>query len=343
MSVRLAGLLVLLGVTVAACGAQATPPASVATAAPSASVPATRPAEATATATSTLPAPTPTAPVSTPAAGAGATGQAGVAPRDVPRVQALPRAAGDRTRLVVLDPGHAEDEVGAAANGVVEKHSNLDMAMRVEALLQQQGVRAVLTRRADERAYAPGTVVTGNSATRRDLQARIDLANDLNADFFVSLHSNGATSTAERGVEVYWDSGRPFADLNQQLATSIQAAVIGEMAAAGVPVTDRGAKDDACLRFFRGRCFPLFVLGPGRSTTGEEIIQRGGTPAELGLAPGQSTVTSRATQMPGALVELLFVSSPEDAALLRSDDARNAMARGVVRGIIEQLNRTAPR
>jgi N-acetylmuramoyl-L-alanine amidase len=40
---------------------------------------------------------------------------------------------------------------------------------------------------------------------------------------------------------------------------------------------------------------------------------------------------------------LLFISSPEDAALLRSEDARNAMARGVVRGIIEQLNRTLPR
>lgn len=339
MRVRLVLLLVLLSTALAACGPRAAIEVARATATPTAvATPAPTP-EATSTAT-----PTPTAtPASTPAAGAGALGQVGVAPRDALRIQALPRTLGDRTRLVVVDPGHAEDEVGAAANGVVEKHSNLDMALRVEALLQQQGVRAVLTRRADERAYAPGTVIQGNSATRRDLQARIDLANDLNADFFVSLHSNGAASTAERGVEVYWDSGRPFAALNQQLATSIQAAVIGEMAAAGMPVFDRGAKDDACLRFFRGRCFPLFVLGPGRSTTGEEIIQRGGSPAELGLAPGQTSVTSRATQMPGALVELLFISSPEDAALLRSEDARNAMARGVARGIIEQLNRTPPR
>ncbi|MFA7296319.1 MAG: N-acetylmuramoyl-L-alanine amidase [Dehalococcoidia bacterium] len=339
MSVRLLGLLLLLGAVLAACGPQAASEVARATTSPSpATATAARTPEATATVT-----PAPATPTSTPAAGAGGIGQVGAAPRDVLRIQALPRALGDRTRLVVVDPGHAEDEVGAAANGVVEKHSNLDMAMRVEALLQQQGVRVVLTRRADERTYAPGTVIQGNSATRRDLQARIDLANDLNADFFVSLHSNGAASTAERGVEVYWDSGRPFAALNQQLATSIQAAVVGEMAAAGMPVTDRGAKDDACLRFFRGRCFPLFVLGPGRSTTGEEIIQRGGSPAELGLAPGQTSVTSRATQMPGALVELLFISSPEDAALLRSEDARDAMARGVARGIIEQLNRTPPR
>ena len=42
-----------------------------------------------------------------------------------------------------------------------------------------------------------------------------------------------------------------FDDLMEYMDGS--AAVIGEMAAAGVPVTDRGAKDDACLRFFRGR------------------------------------------------------------------------------------------
>ena len=334
MPVRLRVLLALLGAALAACGPQTAPALST-------NLAATPTPAASATATLATAEPTPSAtPASTPAAGAGAIGQAGVAPRDTLRIQALPRAAGDRTRLVVVDPGHAEDEVGAAANGVVEKHSNLDMALRVEALLQQQGVRAVLTRRADERAYAPGTVIQGNSATRRDLQARIDLANDLNADLFVSLHSNGSASTAERGVEVYWDSGRPFADQNRALATSIQASVIGEMAAAGMPVTDRGAKDDACLRFFRGRCFPLFVLGPPRSTTGEEIIQRGGTPAELGLAPGQTVVSSRATQMPGVLVELLFISSPEDAALLRDEHARDAMARGVARGIIDHLNRS---
>ena len=269
---------------------------------------------------------------------AATSGEVRVAPKDQPRVLALPRAAGDRARLVVIDPGHAQDEVGAAANGVVEKHSNLDFALRVEALLQQQGVRVVLTRRADERAYADGTVIQGNSATRRDLQARVDLANDLGADAFVSIHSNGAASAAERGVETYWDSGRPFADQNRRLATTIQSAVVGEMAAAGTPVVDRGTKDDACLRMFQGRCFPLFVLGPPRNTTGAEIIQRGGTPSELGMAPGQTAVSTRATSMPGVLVELLFISSPADAALLRDEGARDAMARGIARGILEYLN-----
>lgn len=335
-------LLVLLAVTAMAAlgcaGSEARPTsASIAVAAPQAAPAEVLASTPTSTPMSTPPIPTATVPTVV------TSGEVRVAPKDQPRVFALPRPVGDRTRLVVIDPGHAQDEVGAAANGVVEKHSNLDFALRVEALLQQQGVRAVLTRRADERAYADGTVIQGNSTTRRDLQARVDLANDLSADAFVSIHSNGAASTSERGVETYWDSGRPFADSNLRLATAIQSAVVGEMAVAGTPVVDRGTKDDACLRMFRGRCFPLFVLGPPRNTTGAEIIQRDATPGELGMAPGQTAVSTRATSMPGVLVELLFISSPADAALLRDEAARDAMARGIARGILEYLNGTAPR
>jgi N-acetylmuramoyl-L-alanine amidase len=236
-----------------------------------------------------------------------------------------------------LDPGHAADEVGAAANGVVEKHSNLEMAVRVEALLAQHGVRVLLTRRTDERAFT-GAPIAGYSATRRDLQARIDLANESGADVFVSLHSNGSGSTADRGIETYYNSQRPFAGLNYQLASLLQSTVVSEMRAAGYAVTDRGVKDDSCLKAFQGRCFPLFVLGPGRTTSREEVIARGGTPEGVGMAPGQPSTTSRPTAMPGALLELLFISNPSDAALLSNSEARDTMARGVTRGIIDFLN-----
>jgi N-acetylmuramoyl-L-alanine amidase len=258
-----------------------------------------------------------------------------IAPRDATRIAPLPQSTGVRT--VALDPGHGADEVGAAANGVVEKHSNLDMALRIESLLVQHGVRVLLTRRSDERAFT-GPPVAGYSATRRDLQARIDVANESGADIFVSLHSNGASSTAERGVETYYNSQRPFAAQNRALAVTLQSAVVGEMRDAGFAVTDRGPKDDSCLKAFQGRCFPLFVLGPGRTTSREEVIARGGTPEGLGMAPGEPSTTSRPTAMPGALVEMLFVSNASDAALLRSDEARDALARGVTRGIIDFLN-----
>ena len=245
-----------------------------------------------------------------------------------------------RAPVVVLDPGHAVDESGAAAHGVVEKESNLDMAVRIAVLLRTRGVEAILTREADVRAAPPGeqpTRTDGYSGTRNDLQARIDIANAARADLFVSLHSNGAGDPSVRGYEVYYNAQRPFAAESQALARALLDGVTAALGAEGYPTAARGVIDDTCLKAFQGRCFPLFVLGPPRVTDRDEVYRRGGTPEALGFAPGQQTITSRATEMPGALVELLFISSPEDAALLRDEGARNAMARGVAYGILDHL------
>lgn len=265
---------------------------------------------------------------------------AGAAAEAAPAATATP--APRRSPVVVIDPGHAVDEVGAVAFGVVEKDSNLDMARRVGDLLRRQGVEAILTRTADVRAAAPGDQPTrslGYSGTRLDLQARIDLANAAQADALVSLHSNGAADPAVRGYEVYYNAQRPFAARSRTLATLLLDGVTAEMRAGGFPSMARGVIDDTCLKAFQGRCFPLFILGPPRVTDRDEVYRRGGTPEALGFAPGQDTISSRASAMPGALVELLFVSSPEDAALLRDEGARDAMARGVARGIMEFLSR----
>ena len=262
-----------------------------------------------------------------------------------PVVAAQPASSGDvvarmarRAPVVVLDAGHAVDEVGAVAYGVVEKDSNLDMAFRVAEVLRERGVEVVFTRQADARAAAPGdepTQALGYNGTRLDLQARLDVANAARADIFVSLHSNGAPDPGVRGHEVYYNAARPFAAESRALAGLLLDGVTAEMRAGGYPLMPRGVLDDACLKAFHGRCFPLFLLGPSRVTDRDEVYRRGGTPEGLGFAPGQQTITSRPSEMPGALVELLFISSPADAALLRDEGARNAMARGVARGIVE--------
>ncbi len=341
---RLSLLGLMCALLLGGCGAEASARAEVAAASTGIATPAAStamPVEVTATPT---PAPATATLMPPPAPQAAPVVQVVVlqAPKDPTTITPLSRTSGDRIRTVVIDPGHAEDEVGAAASGVVEKHSNLEMAFRVEALLAAQGVRVILTRRADERAYT-GQAISGFSATRRDLQARIDLANDSRADLFISIHSNGSLSGADRGVETYYNSQRPFSDQNRMLAATLQSSVVSEMADAGYPAVDRGHKADTCLRAFQGRCFPLFVLGPARVTTRDEVIQRGGSLDTLGFTTVQTATTSRATEMPGALVELLFVSSPEDAALLRGEDSRAALARGVARGILEFLRTTPPR
>lgn len=245
-----------------------------------------------------------------------------------------------RRRIVVVDPGHAVDEVGAAAYGIVEKESNLDFAVRVAALLRARDVEVILTRTADVRAASPGqppTQLHGWNGQRLDLQARVDIANAARADAFVSIHSNGSPDPGLRGHEAYYNSSRPFAAANRRLATLLVDGVTAELTAAGITPHSRGVIDDDCLKPFGGRCYPLFLLGPSRTTDRAEVFARGGTPEGLGFAPDQAALVSRPSEVPGALVELLFVSSPEDAALLRNEAARDAMARGVARGILNFL------
>ena len=258
------------------------------------------------------------------------------APLDLSRI-AIPPGNG---ALIVVDAGHGGDEIGAAANGIVEKESNLEMAQRVQRLLAQSGYRVLMTREDAGRAVTgidgPGQP-QGFSAQRRDLQARIDIANAAGAALFVSLHSNGLNDPSANGIETYYNSQRPFSGESRVLAQIIQSTVISEMRRTGYSVRDRGALDDACLRAFQGQCFPLFLLGPPRVTSRDETLRRGGDPSTLGFAPGQDAIASRATSMPGVLVELLFISNWEDARLLADDTARETMARGVVLGIARFL------
>jgi N-acetylmuramoyl-L-alanine amidase len=53
---------------------------------------------------------------------------------------------------------------------------------------------------------------------------------------------------------------------------------------------------------------------------------------------GRESVTSRASEMPGILVELLFISNGADAAILRDDAFRDAMARGIAQSVLLTLD-----
>lgn len=239
-----------------------------------------------------------------------------------------------RPKLIALDPGHGGPEVGAVHRSpqgtLAEKDSNLDMAFRLRALLIESGYQVILTRETDARAAGDLTgPTTAFPAARLDLQHRIDMVNEAGADLFISLHSNGSPNAGESGLEVWYDPNRPFGADNVRLATLVQRRVLAALAAYGYWARDRGIKDDTTFRFFNGRYLPLFVLGPPRETRREEILRRGGDPELLGFSPGVDVIMSRATEMPGVLVEMLFLTNDADAAVLRDPAGRDAIARGI--------------
>jgi N-acetylmuramoyl-L-alanine amidase len=185
------------------------------------------------------------------------------------------------------------------------------MAQRVERYLRPADVDVLLTRQ--DAGRAPGAyTASGFSATRGDLQARVKAANAAGATAFVSLHSNGSPDPGQRGVEMYYESRREFADESLRLARHVLDGALGGLAAAGYPSRNRGVIDAACWRNNNGRCIGLFVLSPGSSS-------------------------KEATAMPAILAELLFISNADDAALLRSSAVRDSMAQGVAAGILSYL------
>ena len=261
------------------------------------------------------------------------TGATAPAPAEPARVGATPQTSAPQPPprasrsgfLVALDPGHGGDESGAAAYGVVERDSNVELAQRVRAYLVAAGVQVHLTR--EDNGRATGLITPGGDtrvSTRSDLQERVIAANRLGADIFVSLHSNGSGDPNMRGFEVYYESRRPFADDNYRLAKELLDGALKGAANAGHPSTSRGIIDAGCWRNNNGRCIGLFVLSPG------------GAPTSIG--PQMGPVTAKeATNMPAALLESLFISSPDDAAMLKSDAVRASIARGIADGILRYL------
>ena len=117
--------------------------------------------------------------------------------------------AGLAGKVIMLDPGHGGDDSGAVsrAAGVVEKTVNLQVALRLRALLEEQGAIVYMTRATDQRV-APEpflSSVEGEPRDQLDLQYRTMLANHLGVDLFLSIHHNSG-ETISQGTEVYYTS-----------------------------------------------------------------------------------------------------------------------------------------
>ncbi|MEH1971414.1 N-acetylmuramoyl-L-alanine amidase [Nostoc sp.] len=119
-----------------------------------------------------------------------------------PISQPQPRPSVPRGKLlVVIDPGHGGKDSGAPGlGGLLEKNVILPIGKRVAAILEQNGVQAVLTRDADFFV---------------ELQGRVDIAERVNATLFVSIHANSVDNRPDvNGLEVYYyDSGYALAEV----------------------------------------------------------------------------------------------------------------------------------
>src|SRR5918994_4384825 len=210
--------------------------------------------------------------------------------------------AQDGLNIVCIDPGHGGEDLGnvRVENGRIvlqEKDIVLEHSLVLAERLRAQGFEVVLTRETDtevnpsnEDVNGDGEVAPEGGPARTDqlddLQARVNICNLAAADLLVSVHYNGAENEFLSGYEVWFNDDREFSGRSEAFATFMHEALAKGFASARYEAVDRGIGIEDHV-----------VTGPER-------------PGEL--VP---------SEMPGAVIEGLFLSNDEDAAFIQSDIA----------------------
>lgn len=214
-----------------------------------------------------------------------------------------PKGSGGRLKdkRIVIDPGHGGFATGCiGVNGLKEKDYNLEIALKVADRLKEAGAKVFMTRETD-------VDLTGGAGpderVRRDLEARVEYAADMNADFFISIHCNSCVVPAKRsGTETYYHGG----DLSgRALAESVHPELVKVL---GLP--DASVRSDFDpLKGGRG----FSVL---RNSTNAGIV--------------------------GILIEVGFLNHPVDASKITDPDVQDKVADAVVRGLKDYIENGSP-
>ncbi|MBU3143562.1 N-acetylmuramoyl-L-alanine amidase [Clostridium sp. CF012] len=116
---------------------------------------------------------------------------------------------------IVLDAGHGGNDPGAIGpTGLKEKTVTLAVTLKVGSILAKNGVETIYTRTSDN--------VDWSTNEAQNLQARCDISNKANPDYFVSIHANSATAAAV-GIETYYYAGNVS---GAKLAQAVQTELI---------------------------------------------------------------------------------------------------------------------
>lgn len=218
-------------------------------------------------------------------------------------------------RTIVIDPGHGGGESGALGkSGAVEKELTLLLAQALKRRLEARlPVRVVLTRRED--ASLP-------------LETRTAIANQNKADLFISLHLNSSRGDQAQGAETYFLSLQAS---DQQAAASAQRENQGD----GLGPEDGDGGDplfdlqlilwDLAQSRYLAESQQLAKLIQEELNTTLGLRDRGVKQAPFTVLMGAA--------MPAVLVELGFLSNPDEEARLQDPSHRAELVEAMARAI----------
>lgn len=126
-------------------------------------------------------------------------------------------------RTIVIDAGHGGVDPGAvSASGIMEKEINLAIAKELELLLRKAAVYVVLVRHGDY-DLADSSETNLLKRKRQDLIRRVSIAEEVDADLYISIHANYFPSSIWSGAQTFYYER---SDASKRLATTLQTALV---------------------------------------------------------------------------------------------------------------------
>jgi N-acetylmuramoyl-L-alanine amidase len=231
-----------------------------------------------------------------------------VKPLDKPTL--LPSTTPEK-HVIVLDPGHGGEETGAVGpEGTNEKDVVLGIARKLKSILENSGVRVILTRDGDQHI---------------SLDDRTALANNNKADLFISIHANATLRGYGKGAETYFLSAQATDDAARNVAAVENNAI-------GLDQNASGVGDD--LKLILWDMAQTEYLA--ESSQLAEMIQKEMNEAlgiaNRGIKQAPFRVLMGAT-MPAVLVEVGFINNPTEEKMMREGDYQMKIAKAIFRSI----------
>jgi N-acetylmuramoyl-L-alanine amidase len=237
---------------------------------------------------------------------------------------AFPPVTGNRHLTVFLDAGHGGLDPGAVGTTktgktIYEADETLPVVLDTMAILRHAGFRVVVSRTGPTSVLrlGPGDVsgsVLTPAGSHDDIAARDVCANMARADVLVGVYFNAGATAANAGCITAYDPARPFASDNRRLAGLVQSAVLAAMNEQGWQIPDGGVQPDQ---------------GLGSALTAADIAYG----HLLLLGPAKPGYFSTPSQMPGALIEPLFITDPFEGSIAASNRGQQVIAAGLARAV----------
>jgi N-acetylmuramoyl-L-alanine amidase len=220
-------------------------------------------------------------------------------------------------RRIVIDPGHGGHDPGAVGlGGLYEKDVVLDIALKLEKILSADPLNEIfLTRRTD--VFIP-------------LEERTVIANKRKADLFVSIHANASPRRGAKGIETYllnWtddEEAMRVAARENQISLKKMKAMHQQMDIVKIITEDlmRQNKRDESIKLAH---YIQKSMVSKLNNIHEDTL-------DLGVKQALFYVLFGA-RMPSVLVEVSFISNPEEERLLSSDSYRMQIAEAIAVGL----------